>query len=309
LGADFGRRDFLGLGLVQWGMSLARTWARACVTATTTGAVVGVITAVALLGSARGALSAAGQAPVVLTRQTWTVDGVERSALVAVPRAGASGARVPLVLVFHGHGGSSANAARTFRIHEAWPEAVVMYPQGLPTVGVVVDPEGRLPGWQQLAGGNGDRDLHLTDAMLAWATSHYPIDPARIFAAGHSNGGSMVYLLWAVRGDQFAAFASAASVFRPNLIAAATPKPAFIVAGREDALVPFVAQQVSLAAVLRLDKADPDGAAWAGDAKKHVSSIGADVISYIHPGGHPMPADTGALMVRFFKDVATRGGQ
>lgn len=268
--------------------------------------VTAIAACVVIAGIAAGvaARSAQSQVPVALTSQTWTVDGVERSALVAAPRAGASGVRAPLVLVFHGHGGSSNGAARTFHIHEAWPEAVVIYPQGLPTVGAITDPEGRLPGWQQLAGADGDRDLHLTDAMLEWAKAHYPIDSARVFAAGHSNGGSMVYLLWAVRGAQFAAFAPSASVFRPALLATAKPKPAFIVAGKEDPLVPFVAQQLSLAAVLRLDNADPDGAAWAGDAKKHVSTIGADVISYIHPGGHPMPADTGALMVRFFKDVA-----
>src|SRR5262245_40801632 len=82
------------------------------------------VTTVALAGQAR--LQVPG-----LTRETWTVDGVERTALVATPRTSAP--HQPLVLVFHGHGGTSANAARTFRIHELWPEAVVIYPQGLPT--------------------------------------------------------------------------------------------------------------------------------------------------------------------------------
>ncbi len=260
--------------------------------------IAGVVVAAAVI-----ALAAQSQAPAGLTRQTWTVGGVERTALVAVPDARTAGKSSPLVLVFHGHGGTSANAARTFRIHEAWPEAVVMYPQGLPTVGALTDPAGRLPGWQQTPGGDGDRDLRFVDAMLDWAKARYAIDLAQVFAAGHSNGGSMVYLLWAVRGDQFAAFAPAASVFRLNLIAAAKPKPAFIVAGRQDPLVPFASQQLSLAAVLRLNQAARDGVEWAGDAQKHASAIGADVVSYIHPGGHPMPADTGALMVRFFKSV------
>jgi polyhydroxybutyrate depolymerase len=246
-------------------------------------------------------------APAGLVRQTWTVDGVERSALVAAPHgaeAAASEARLPLVLVFHGHGGSSANAARVFHIHDAWPDAVVIYPQGLPTVSQLVDPQGRLPGWQSLPGEYGDRDLHLTDAMLAWAKSHYAIDPARIFAAGHSNGGSMVYLLWAVRGAEFAAFAPAASVFRPALVAQAPPKPALIIAGREDPLVPFAGQQWTINAVLRLDKASADAAPWSGDARLHASPSGTDVVAYIHPGGHPMPADAGALMARFFKSTA-----
>jgi polyhydroxybutyrate depolymerase len=228
---------------------------------------------------------------------------VERSALVAAPRVSAAGTTAPLVLVFHGHGGSSANAARTFRMHEAWPEAVVIYPQGLPTAGVVTDLQGLLPGWQQTAGSDGDRDLHLIDAMLAWAKTHYAIDGARVFAAGHSNGGSMVYLLWAARPDQFAAFAPSSSVFRPDAIASAKPKPAFIVSGRADPLVPFAVQQLSLRGVLRLNKADAAAQPWSGGAERHASSIGADVMTYIHPGGHPMPDDAGALMAKFFRSV------
>jgi polyhydroxybutyrate depolymerase len=246
----------------------------------------------------------AGQpAPIPgLERQSWTVDGVERSALVAAPRGTAAGA-VPLVLVFHGHGGSSANAARTFKMHDAWPEAVVIYPQGLPTVGVITDPEGKLPGWQSKAGGNGDRDLHFVDAMLAWATAHFAIDPKRIFAAGHSNGGSMVYVLWAARPDPFAAFAPSSSIFPPDASAAAKPKPVFIVSGRADPLVPFAAQQLSLRSVLRLNKATVTAEAWSGGAERHASSIGADVITYIHPGGHAMPDDAGALIAKFFAGV------
>jgi hypothetical protein len=33
----------------------------------------------------------------------------------------------------------------------------------------------------------------------------------------------------------------------------------------------------------------------------HPSAIGADVAAYVHPGDHTMPADAGALMVKFFK--------
>jgi len=247
--------------------------------------------------------SAQGRGVTGLTRQTWTVGGVERSALIAAPAKRTTDTGGPVVLVFHGHGGSSAQAARSFRLHEAWPEAVVIYPQGLPTVGQITDPEGRQPGWQHRAGGEGDRDLKFVDAILTWAKERYAFDPAQLFAAGHSNGGSMVYLLWAARGDRFAAFASSSSVFRLDAITTAKPKPVFIVAGRKDALVPFAMQQLSLAGVLRLNQAARDGQKWSGDALRHASPIHADVVTYIHPGGHPMPADSGALMAQFFKSV------
>jgi len=247
----------------------------------------------------------AGQpAPIAgLERQTWTVDGVERTALVAAPPAAMTDRAGPLVLVFHGHGGTSANAARSFKLHEAWPEAVVLYPQGLPTAGVLTDPQGNLPGWQHLAQSDGDRDLHFVDAMLAWAKAHYAIDARRIFAAGHSNGGSMVYVLWAARADQFAAFAPSSSIFPVEAIVSAKPKPAFIVSGRADPLVPFAAQQLSLRGVLRLNKANATAEPWSGGAVRHASSVGADVVTYIHEGGHAMPADAGGLIVKFFRAV------
>ena len=80
-------------------------------------------------------------------KMEWTIDGAAREALVYAPSRESSGAP-PLVFGFHGHGGSSQNAARSFRIHELWPEAVVVYPQGLPTPGRLTDPEGKKAGWQ-----------------------------------------------------------------------------------------------------------------------------------------------------------------
>ncbi len=196
---------------------------------------------------------------------------MERTALVATPRTSASEAGAPLVLVFHGHGGTSAQAARSFSIHTAWPEALVMYPQGLPTVGQITDPEGRRPGWQHVPSGEGGRDLKFVDVMLAWARKEHRVDPARVFAAGHSNGGSMVYVLWAARAREFTAFAPSSSVFRPDVIANATPRPAFIVTGRQDQLVPFRAQQLSLSRVLKLNQAATTDQAWDGTARLHPS--------------------------------------
>jgi polyhydroxybutyrate depolymerase len=74
-------------------------------------------------------------------RQEWKVDGVDREALVAAP-ATAKEKPSPLVFVFHGHGGAMRNAARQFHIHDLWPQAIVVYPQGLNTPGQLTDPEG-----------------------------------------------------------------------------------------------------------------------------------------------------------------------
>jgi polyhydroxybutyrate depolymerase len=265
-------------------------------------------TVFALIAAATVTVVAQGQGlmvPAGLERQTWMVDGTTRTALVSNPKPSTSGP-VPLVFVFHGHGGTSANAARTFRTHAFWPEAIVIYPQGLPTVGQVTDPEGKLPGWQHVPGGEKDRDLKFVDVLLAWAKEKYRVDSARLFVAGHSNGGSMTYVLWAARGDRFAAFAPSSSVFRPDVIKSARPKPAFVVAGHQDPLVPFAAQRRSLDGLLALNQAPREGEPWSGGARRHTSRIGADVVAYIHSGGHQMPPDAGELMVKFFKEIAAR---
>jgi polyhydroxybutyrate depolymerase len=243
-------------------------------------------------------LAAGAQAPAGLERRTWTVDGVARTALVASPSGEAPARGWPLVFVFHGHGGTSAQAARSFDIHRQWPEAIVVYPQGLPTPGRVTDPEGRRPGWQHEPGDQGDRDLKFVDAMLDAFRPR--VDAARVFAAGHSNGGTMVYVLWAARGDRFAAFAPSSSVFLRQ-IGGARPKPAFVVAGREDALVRYDTQMRSLQAMLALNRAAATPAPWKGPAMLHPSAVGADVVAYLHAGGHQLPADAGRWMAEFFR--------
>lgn len=101
-------------------------------------------------------------------RREWEVQGVKREALLYVPAKGADQATgVPLVFGFHGHGGSMRNAARSFRLHEVWPESLVVYMQGLNTPGRLTDPEGKRAGWQSTVGNQGDRDLLFFDAVLA----------------------------------------------------------------------------------------------------------------------------------------------
>ena len=74
-------------------------------------------------------------------RREWTVDGIVRQALVYAP-AQTSTQASPVVFAFHGHGGSMQNAARSFGYHRLWPEAIVVYPQGLKTPGRLTDPQG-----------------------------------------------------------------------------------------------------------------------------------------------------------------------
>src|SRR5262249_12550187 len=121
-------------------------------------------------------------------KQTFNIDGVERTALVYSSAKPAAKTGAPLVLAFHGHGGTAQFVARRWNLHKLWPEAVVVYLQGLPGVLGIVDPEGKQPGWQKNPGEENDRDVRFVDAVIEQMQKAYSIDPNRIYAIGHSNG-------------------------------------------------------------------------------------------------------------------------
>ena len=76
------------------------------------------------------------------TTLTLKVGDLKRTALVFAPAASESQDH-PLVFAFHGHGGNAQQAAKSFDVHHLWPEAVVVYPQGIPTPGRLTDPDGK----------------------------------------------------------------------------------------------------------------------------------------------------------------------
>jgi polyhydroxybutyrate depolymerase len=244
------------------------------------------------------AVFAAGE-PV---RQEWKVDGFAREALVAAPDSAKADA-APLVFVFHGHGGTMKNAARQFHIHELWPEAIVVYPQGLNTPGRLTDPDGKKPGWQSSVGNQGDRDLKFFDAMLKDLREKYKVDSKRIYSTGHSNGGGFTYLLWDARGEVFAAFApsGAATARAPQL----KPKPLLQIAGSKDPLVKFEWQEKTIEVVRKNNGCDAEGKKTGDFYMSYASSKQTPVDTYIYDGGHAFPGQAAApLIVAFFKSHA-----
>ena len=233
-----------------------------------------------------------------LQRVVVKVDETEREALVSAP-PGAKEKAAPLVFVFHGHGGSMQQAARSFAMHAAWPEAIVVYPQGLKTPGQLTDPKGERAGWQHGPGAEGDRDLKFFDALLTKVQADWKVDERRIYATGHSNGGGFTYLLWAGRGEKFAAFAPSGSVMRQ--VARLKPKPAMHVAGEKDALVKYEWQALMMQAVRKLNGCDEAGQKQGELATLYPSKSGTPVVTYIHPGGHEFPREAVPQIVAFFK--------
>ena len=249
-------------------------------------------------------LGACGAAPSLFARggetRTWTIDGVKREALVygSDDRGGKVIPR-PLVFVFHGHGGTMKNAAQTFHLHELWPEALVVYPQGLPTSGKLVDREGRQAGWQFAVGEQKDRDLKFFDAVLDTLKHEGRVDLARVYVTGHSNGGAFSLLLWLERGKQIAAYAPSSAVMRPPYTKLQAARVLFI-AGEKDELVKYEWQRAMYDALWRRFECSPpqknDKGLFIADSKS-----GAHLVAFVHTGGHTFPPEAPQLIVDFFQ--------
>ncbi|MBI3881890.1 MAG: dienelactone hydrolase family protein [Verrucomicrobia bacterium] len=230
------------------------------------------------------------------------VDGVKREGVVYAP-ASAKEKAAPLVFVWHGHGGNGRGAVRSFAMNTHWPEAISVYPSGLNTPGRLTDPEGKKPGWQHSVGAQGDRDLKFFDALLAKLKADYKVDAKRIYSTGHSNGGGFTYLLWAARGDVFAAVAPSAAA-SPRTEAAQTmlkPKPAMHLAGETDPLVKYEWQQAAMASVRKLNGCEAEGKPWDKQCLIYESKGGTPFVSFIHPGGHEFVKEAPPLIAKFFK--------
>jgi polyhydroxybutyrate depolymerase len=219
--------------------------------------------------------------------------------LLHVPAAAKAGP-VPVVFGFHGHGGSASQASRSFPIHELWPEALVVYLQGLPTKGQLSDPTGRDNGWQAAPGAEGDRDLKFFDVVLASLRADYRVDEKRVYATGHSNGGSFTYLLWAVRGDRFAAYAPSGAVAGRAFVNQLRPAPVLQVAGQKDQLVKFAWQERMIGKLRRLNGCG-EGQPGEKGTMTYPSATGTPVVTFIYPGDHHYPPQAPALIVDFFK--------
>ena len=229
---------------------------------------------------------------------TLDVAGTERQAIVYAPSAKTKSANSPLVFVFHGHGGNMQNISRTMHIQTTWPEAIVVYMQGVPTP-TKVDPEGKKDGWQRAPGDQNDRDIKFFDATLAAVNKKYAVDRDRIYATGFSNGGVFTYVLWAERSNVFAALAPCAGLPLPG-VHVKVPKPAFIVAGEADPLVKIENQRAMIEEVRKLDGATSTGK-QVDLAILYPSDQGTPVETLVHSAGHVLPKEAPKLIVDFFR--------
>jgi polyhydroxybutyrate depolymerase len=245
------------------------------------------------------ATTAAGrQGPVVAH---WTIDGVQRTAIVFAPASTTGAARHPLVFAFHGHGGNAQQTAVLMHLQTVWPRAVVVYPQGLNTQ-TPLDPAGIQTGWQFKYGDSNNRDLELFDAMVTTLKQRYRIDSRRIYTTGFSNGAFFSYLLWAQRAKTIAAVSEVAGGLDPAETLT-TPRALLAVVGKHDTTSPVANQLSSVDQARQADDATGPGLPCGPICTFYPSSSGSatPVETLIHQGGHVYPPWAPLQIVRFFQ--------
>ena len=131
--------------------------------------------------------------------QTLEVGGRTRSYLLHVPPHVTG--RVPLVIALHGGGGTAEGQQKLSQLDP------IADREGF----IVVYPESVTRNWNDGRHGNGARedvdDVAFVRALIDTLVASYPIDPARVFATGISNGGIMSYRLACELSDKIAAIA------------------------------------------------------------------------------------------------------
>lgn len=181
-----------------------------------------------------------------------THGGVERRWLLHRPAALPPGPR-PLVLMFHGAGGSADLAAR----QTGWSQLadreglLVAYPEGTAR-DPSAPPAFRLnpQAWND-GSGRGHTARRQTDdagfvgALLDRLAGEQPVDPHRVYACGFSNGASFTFRLGAELPHRFAAIAPVAGHCWVTPGRLVPPVPLFYAVGDADPLNPIAGGTVS----------------------------------------------------------------
>lgn len=135
-------------------------------------------------------------------------EGRERSYIVHVPKLASERRPLPVVLSFHGGGGWAAQQQDSTRLHELGGRErfIVVYPNGTGRL------RNRLLTWNAgsccgFAAESSVDDVGFVEALLDDLARRTPVDRARVYATGFSNGAMMAQRLAAERPDLVAAIA------------------------------------------------------------------------------------------------------
>jgi polyhydroxybutyrate depolymerase len=174
------------------------------------------------------------------------VDGVKREYLVYVPKNFDPAKKHPLVLAFHGGGGSAKRSLEFFGFNEVADTAgfLVVYPNGIKK------------GWndgRQVKKHTHD-DVGFIRKLIEQLKKNYLIDANKIFATGMSNGGLFSFTLGLKLSDQIKAIAPVCATIGMDTFNDYRPEYSFsclLINGTDDPIVPYNGGTVSVKFIKR----------------------------------------------------------
>ncbi len=168
-----------------------------------------------------------------------TVDGIERTYILHVPKTLDKIKSAPLVFVLHGGGGTGKGMNKLTGFNKVSDEYgfIVCYPQGIDKHWN----DGREVNITYINGVEVN-DTKFFSLLIDTLLDKYNIDSSRIYSCGISNGGMMSFRLGCELNNKIAAIAPVAismSEILYNSCIPSKPVPIMIIFGDDDPLVPF----------------------------------------------------------------------
>lgn len=219
-----------------------------------------------------GCSSATSPGEYSTTTRTVSVGGLERSFVVSAPTTATSGARLPLLIMLHGAGGDAAGFASLTGMTSLAEQShfVVVYANGTQAADIPGElswNSGACCGAPSRAGID---DVGFIDRMIAEVEATLQIDPARVYAAGFSNGAMLSHRLACELGDRLAGIADVGGSFLVSTCENARATAVVVIHGTADSVVPYDGGTTSPGVAARYGP-------WANPAVRETTSVWARI--------------------------------
>ena len=165
------------------------------------------------------------------------VEGETREYLIHIPNSYDTTKSVPIMLNFHGFGGSASDYMQEADMRSLAESGtfILIYPQGSYLNG--------FSHWNACPIGGDNKsdadDFGFVEDIIDEISSQYNIDMERIYAAGYSNGGMMAYGLANYKSDLIAAVASVSGAMLDCIGNTSHPMPVLHLHGTDDYVLPY----------------------------------------------------------------------
>lgn len=174
--------------------------------------------------------------------KTITMDGSERTYSVNLPPDYyETSSAFPLVIAMHGGGGSADQFESTSGLTEKANDAgfIVVYPEGLQGSGLL-----KVRTWNAgiCCGGASSKqvdDVKFIGVLIDQVINTYNVDPKKVYATGHSNGGMMSYRLACEMSDRIAAIAVSGCSMVTTACNPSRPVPILHMHSALDEMIPY----------------------------------------------------------------------